>query len=162
MKKERGSITVLTLVTILFMLSFLISTFVIISNRRQAQAEIKRETKGIYEGEIENKEQIYQSYFAGENEVIPIYTAEELLKIGTGKKALINNKIYKLNEASNYKLMTDIDFKVADYISTYPDVFENTTWTEHKKILVTLTNQVTNFEYTGRNTNIYSSSNRNI
>lgn len=45
MKKERGSITVITIVTILFMLSFLISTFVIIQNRRQEQAEIKRKTR---------------------------------------------------------------------------------------------------------------------
>lgn len=45
MKKERGSITIITIVTILFMLSFLISTFVIIQNRRQEQAEIKRKTR---------------------------------------------------------------------------------------------------------------------
>lgn len=45
MKKERGAITLLTLITILFMLSFLISTYVIIANRRQAQEEIKRKTR---------------------------------------------------------------------------------------------------------------------
>ena len=45
MKKERGAITLITLVTILFMLAFLVSTFTIIMNRRQSQAEIKRETK---------------------------------------------------------------------------------------------------------------------
>lgn len=45
MKKNRGAITIITLVTVLFMLSFLISTFVIIQNRRQAQEEIKRKTR---------------------------------------------------------------------------------------------------------------------
>ena len=38
MKKERGAITLITLVTILLMIAFLISTFTIIMNRRQAQA----------------------------------------------------------------------------------------------------------------------------
>ena len=59
MKNQRGAITIITLVTILFMLAFLISTFTIIANRRQIQAEIKQETKEIYEKDIENREQIY-------------------------------------------------------------------------------------------------------
>ena len=54
MKKERGAITLITLVTILFMLAFLVSTFTIIMNRRQSQAEIKRETKEIYESDFSN------------------------------------------------------------------------------------------------------------
>lgn len=45
MKKERGAITLITLVTIVFMISFLIGTYVIMSNRRQAQEEIKRKTR---------------------------------------------------------------------------------------------------------------------
>jgi len=59
MKQERGAITILTLVTILFMLAFLISTYKIIANRRQIQAEIKQETKKIYEENMDNREQIY-------------------------------------------------------------------------------------------------------
>lgn len=130
MKKERGAITVITLVTILFMLSFLISTFVIISNRRQAQAEIKKETKEIYNADKEDKEAIYQSYFADENETIPIYTAEQLFKIATGKSMVINNKIYKLTSSANYILMKNVDFKVVDYQTDYPDAFSEKTWTE--------------------------------
>lgn len=45
MKKERGAITLITLVTIVFMISFLIGTYVIMSNRRQTQEEIKRKTR---------------------------------------------------------------------------------------------------------------------
>ena len=45
LKKERGAITLITLVTIVFMISFLIGTYVIMSNRRQAQEEIKRKTR---------------------------------------------------------------------------------------------------------------------
>ena len=58
-KKERGAITIITLVTILFMLAFLISTYTIIANRRQIQVEIKQETAKIYEKDINNIEQIY-------------------------------------------------------------------------------------------------------
>ena len=45
MKKERGAITLITLVAIVFMISFLIGTYVIMSNRRQTQEEIKRKTR---------------------------------------------------------------------------------------------------------------------
>ena len=47
MRKQRGAITLITLATILLMLAFLISTFTIIMNRRQAQSEVKRKTKEI-------------------------------------------------------------------------------------------------------------------
>lgn len=60
MRKERGAITIITLVTVLFMLAFLISTFVIIANRRQAQAEIKSQTKEIYEADLGNIDQVYE------------------------------------------------------------------------------------------------------
>ncbi len=67
MKKEKGAITIITLVTVLFMLAFLISTYSIITNRRQAQAEIRSEMKKIYEKEVNNVEEVYNSYFANEN-----------------------------------------------------------------------------------------------
>ena len=59
MKKERGAITIITLTTVLFMLAFLISTYIIIENRRQAQLETKRETLAIYEKDVDNVDEIY-------------------------------------------------------------------------------------------------------
>lgn len=147
MKKDRGSITIITLVTILFMLSFLISTYMIISNRRQAQTEIKRETQEIYESDTENIDAIYNSYFADENEVIPISTLEQLFKVGTGEKTVINNKIYTLTSSANYKLMSNLNFKTADYEGQIPT--ENVTWTEVETTTQQVTNQVKNFSYTG-------------
>lgn len=135
MKKERGAITLITLVTILFMLAFLVSTFTIIMNRRQAQAEIKKETKEIYESDVENAEQVYKSYFAEEGETVPIRTASSLVKatnaIENNKKEFIyaNNKIYICTSSSNYKLETNIKLKVSDYIEKYPDCFMDTTVT---------------------------------
>lgn len=129
MKKDRGSITIITLVTILFMLSFLISTYMIISNRRQAQTEIKRETQEIYESDTENIDAIYNSYFAGEGETIPISTPEQLLKIATGEYIAYGDKIYKCQTNSKYILVNNIQFSVNDYLTKYPEKFNNsTTW----------------------------------
>ena len=44
MKNQKGAIALVTLGTVIFMLAFLLSSFVIIQNRIQAQAEIKKET----------------------------------------------------------------------------------------------------------------------
>lgn len=127
MKKERGSITIITLATVLFMLSFLISSFVIISNRRQAQAEIKKETKAIYENEVNNADAIYNEYFADENTSIQIYTVDQLFKIGTNEYIVSNNKIHKCLPNANYELSGNINFKDSDYKTKYPSTFEETT-----------------------------------
>lgn len=124
MKSNRGAITIITLVTVLFMLAFLTSTYVIIANRRQAQAEIKKEIANIYEEDIPNLEQIYNGYFAEKDETIPVKTAEQLLKIGTGKYIISDNKIYECLQNSNYKLETDLELKYEDYSDNYPDNFE--------------------------------------
>lgn len=129
MKKERGAITIITLTTILFMLAFLISTFVIVANRRQAQAEIKSETKKIYEEDVDNVDQIYADYFAAEIETIPINTVEDLFKVATGEYIVDGEKIYKCTASANYRLKADIEFEVNDYSSEYSDLFETTTYT---------------------------------
>lgn len=153
MKKERGSITIITLVTILFMLSFLISTYMIISNRRQAQTEIKRETQEIYESDTENIDAIYNSYFAGEGETIPISTPEQLLKIGTDEYIVGGDKIYTCTANANYRLMTNLQLNVSEYIDENPNSFEtvnsSTRWIniEKQKENGTL---IGDFDYNGK------------
>lgn len=110
MKKERGAITLITLATILFMIAFLISTFTIIMNRRQAQAEIKKETKEIYESEVEKAEEIYNSYFAEKNSQIPIKSASHLSKIRTGKNIVVSGKIYKCSEEAEYNISDTLEW----------------------------------------------------
>lgn len=160
MKKERGAITLITLVTILFMIAFLISTFVIIMNRRQAQAEIKKETQEIYESDVEDVEQVYQSYFAEENETIPISNVDNLLKVckiiqedGQGY-IFARNKIYKCTGSSSYKLAANLAFNDAEYIDKYPELFGEKSWVEttETETTKTLTNQVTNFGTVGSST----------
>lgn len=127
MKNNKGAITIIVLTTTLFMIAFLVSTYTILANRRQTQAEVKRETKAIYERDIENQDEIYLNYFADANEEIPIYSAEELLQIASEKDLMIKGKIYNLSKTANYKLMNDIKFKVSDYVTKYPEAFEENT-----------------------------------
>lgn len=123
MKKEHGAITLITLVTILLMIAFLISTFTIIMNQRQVQAEIKKKTKELYESDVEDVEQVYQSYFADASSVIPISNVDQLLKIGTNKYIVSGEKIYKCTPDANYKLVKSIKFNVTDYLTKYSDSF---------------------------------------
>ena len=152
MKNERGVITILTLVTILFMIAFLLSTYVIVANRRQAQAEVKKGIQEIYGTDIENIESIYAEYFADEGEAIPIYTAEDLFKVGTGKCIVTNNKIYQCLENSDYILLSNIEFKVADYLEKNPDVFIEKTYTETITKTEMIEKETSNFSSAGNST----------
>ena len=68
-EKEKGSITIMTLTTVLFMIAFLVSTFMIIENRRQSQEQIQRETKEIYENDVKNANEIYDEMYEKAQEV---------------------------------------------------------------------------------------------
>ena len=63
-KSERGSITIITLTTILFMLAFLTSTYAIIANRRQAQEQIKKEMQEFYEGGVSDIDDVYDDKYS--------------------------------------------------------------------------------------------------
>ena len=107
---EKGAIAMLALITVLFIASFLISAYVIISNKVQTQKEVVSQTKDVYESG-KSMAEIYNSYFDSEN-IIPIYTAEQLLKVGSAEKVNINGKIYDFlnTNAVTYILMEDIEF----------------------------------------------------
>lgn len=119
MKNEKGAITLLTLGTVIFMMAFLLSSFVIISNRLQSQAEIKKETAKSYSKDMENVEDIYKGYFALETDTVPITNAEQLLSIGTGKEFAVDGKIYKYTTDKNYVLKGNIEFNIEEYRNKY-------------------------------------------
>lgn len=134
LRSENGAITILVVVSILFMISFLISSYVISANKVQAQKEIIAQTKELYENY--NLDDIYNSYFG--KDIIPIYTPEQLLNIGNStvdKIISINGEFYKFpanketTESENdnntiYLLMNDIEFNPQDYVSNYTEVFD--------------------------------------
>ncbi len=123
MKNQRGAIALVTLGTVIFMLAFLLSSFVIIQNRMQSQAEIKKETADLYGKKMNNREAIYQNYFATETESVPITNADQLLSIGSNKEIVVNGKIYKCSADKNYILKDNIYFDVEKYITKYANKF---------------------------------------
>lgn len=116
--QENGAITIVVLVSVLFMISFLISSYILISNKVNAQKDVLEETRSIYESKLP-MEEIYNSYFNNDN-MVPIYTVEQLLDVGSGKVKQIsqeNGKIYNFSKDANYMLMNDIQFKTSEYTS---------------------------------------------
>lgn len=85
-KNQKGAITLVVLISVLFFITFLTSTYLILSNKAQIQVETTRTIKERYNQE--NAQDVYRSYF--ETGPIPIYTPEQLLNIGTNKNIAIN------------------------------------------------------------------------
>lgn len=120
LKNENGAITILVLVSILFMVSFLISSYAIVANKVKTQKEIISQTRDIY-STTKNMDEIYNSYFSNEH-IIPIYTVEHFKKLTTldennillngGTENVVvneeNGKIYTYSLGKIYVLMNDI------------------------------------------------------
>lgn len=110
LKSEKGAITLVVLVSMLFMLSFLMSAYMIVSNRAQKQREISSQIQKIYRDDQDLNE-LYNNYI--NDGIIPIYTVEQLLKIGSEEELLINNKYCKMTWTATYALMEDLEFDVS-------------------------------------------------
>lgn len=149
LKNENGVITMITLLTVLFIITFLLSSYIIVANKVKTQKEIINETKKIYKPKY-SMEEIYNSYFSNDN-VIPIYTDEELIKIGETYTNL-NGKYYTNDENTIYVLMNNIEFnatdleletdwKPIDWNTNFPGTFD---WNGKK---ITVTNIKGNIEF---------------
>lgn len=139
LRSEKGAITLITLITILFLISFLITSYVLVSNKVKTQKEILSETKKIYEPKT-SMEEIYNSYFTNDD-IIPIYTVEQLLAIGNNETININGKVYTFSNTENtaYLLKNDLEFSATDlnleddWIPPYQneDLLANFDWSGH-------------------------------
>ncbi len=143
-RDQKGAITMITLITVLFLVSFLMSTYIIISNKVKTQKEMLNETKSIYEPKV-TMEEIYNSYFSNDA-VIPIYTVNQLLAIGNGEKINIDGKIYTFTSNKVYILKNNLEFSVkdlgleTDWIPIYNS--ENIEWNGHTIKVTTLNENV--------------------
>ncbi len=115
LKSEKGAITLVVLVTMLFLIAFLMTLFLRVANKAQTSAETTEQIKQKYNN-LEDEEIIYQSYFADE-EVIPIYTVEQLKKLGSGEQVEIEQekKIYTFANDGYYVLKNNIDINKGKY-----------------------------------------------
>lgn len=161
LKSQNGAITMLVLISIMFLISFLISTYVLVMNKAQSQKEIVEETKKIYESPF-TMEEIYNSYFNTGN-IVPIYTVEQLLYMGTGKQNVnINGKYYNFNNDKNtiYVLMNDLEFNALELgleedwipINDNSDYISNFEWNNYKVKVTTLDEIIVTYDKSGPST----------
>ena len=113
LKSEKGSITLFVIVSVMLIISFLISTHLILANKVKNQKEIIDQTRKIYESD-KSLEEIYNEFFSKDG-INPIYTVEQLLAVGSGENILVNGKMYKFSDDTSYVLMNDLIFDVDNY-----------------------------------------------
>lgn len=107
---QKGSITVLVILSCLFFIMFLTGMFMLSSVKRQVQIEATKKEQNIYSQG--NANEIYNNYFA--EGVIPIYTKEQLQKICSGEQIAINEengKIYNFSTSAIYLIKENIQFE---------------------------------------------------
>ena len=112
-ESEKGAISLIALVTVLFIMSFLMSTFIVLSNRAQISAETTAEIARKYNN-IGDANSIYNTYLPDED-IIPIYTVDHLRQIGSGNQIEIDGKYYTYSEDGYYILKNDLDLGGYDY-----------------------------------------------
>ncbi len=106
-KSEKGAITLIVLVTMFFLLAFLMSMYIGIANKAKSSAETTKQITQKYNN-IGQADAIYDSYFA-DGEIIPITTVAELKKIASGEKITIDGKIYTFSENAYYALQNNLN-----------------------------------------------------
>ena len=124
-KSSNGAISVFVLMSMLFFLICMIGVFSIISKKAQTQTESIGDLKDEYyeEGE-ENR--VYQNRFANYDDVIPIYTKEQVLAIGTDAEIEIEGMIYSFSPENQYELKNNIIFDISEVSnSTYSNLNKN-------------------------------------
>lgn len=122
-KNQKGAVTLLVLVTILFFVAVLMSLYILIANKAQTQIEIARGVQRIYQAE--DPRDVYDSFFG--EEVVPIYNIDQLFAIGTEVYMPITElggKMYYFSKGSTYILMNDLKFDYTDA----PDMPSEASW----------------------------------
>ena len=128
---ERGSITVYVIKTMLFFTAFIISIFIMNSRKYAAQLEANANVQELYSKQ--NSQVLFNAHFAAEADKIPIYTKDQLLQIGLGKRIYIpqTKKIYYfVAENDKYIIQNNItgltetevtanNAKLSDYVENF-------------------------------------------
>jgi len=116
MKDNKGFISLYVLLAMLFLLVFSFTTYEIIDSNEKTLAMKNKEVEKIY---YKDYEQIENSTYASEDEIIPIYNIDEFDMVGTGNYMQIKDKIYNCKRSSSYLLVDNIicDVKEDIFIS---------------------------------------------
>mgnify|MGYP001054696904 FL=1 len=135
LKSENGAIAILVLISLVFLTTFLISSYVIMSNKMQSQRKVISDTKDIYESYDLN--QMYESYFDKSRDGLPdnVEQLEYIESTGTqyidtgvfpSNNLKINIKACYTNSNSSYMLGSDNAYNAGIHIrldSKYIGIF---------------------------------------
>lgn len=115
-KNEKGSLALFVTIAMLFFMAFLLALFLSTTNEQKTQLAVTARIKEIYEKDVNNIDEIYNT-FIGTEEYIPIYTAEQLKKVGTGESVYIAEigKYYTFSLNSKYILKNNIELNKNKY-----------------------------------------------
>lgn len=117
-RNQAGAISIFVMMAMLFFLFTILGVYLISAKRSQTQTETLKLTKEKYYSE--NADEIYETKIAKES-IIPIYSKEHLLEIGTGKAVEIDGKVHMFSNEVIYELKNDIvlninsDFALLNY-----------------------------------------------
>lgn len=106
LKSEKGSVVVYVLVTMIVFTIICVSIFIKSSNKQQMQIETLDRLQELYASD-ETAEEVYKKHVGGD--VIPIYTQEQFLAIGSKSVMTINNTVYTLSKGLTYYLQSNIN-----------------------------------------------------
>ena len=157
LKSENGAIAILVLISLVFLTTFLISSYVIMSNKMQSQRKVISDTKDIYENYDLN--QMYESYFDKSRDGLPdnVEQLEYIESTGTqyidtgvfpSNNLKINIKACYTNSNSSYMLGSDNAYNAgihirldSKYIGIFGDSIMNTGVVSQVNVPVTITLQ---------------------
>lgn len=128
-KSQIGSISVFTMLSMLFFLVVIVGAYSITSKRAQTQIQSLNEIQDKYGTKDINE--VYEARIANENDKIPIYTKEQLWSIGEENiKIEIDGMLHDFsdNTWNKYELKNDIIINLEMDLanSKYVDMKENT------------------------------------
>lgn len=106
MKNNKGAITLYVSVACLFIVLVGVGGYILSANRQVSQNEQLNQIQSQYTGK-QTQDELYNQYSGGE--IIPIYTAEQLMKIGSGEELYIDGKIYTMTVDKTYILKENLE-----------------------------------------------------
>lgn len=108
-KSQKGAISMFVMIAMLFFLVSMMGIYAVSAKRAQTQTESVEMVQNKYYQEGEEQEK-YAEKIAKTDEMIPIYTKEQLWSIGENKAIEIEGKVYDFSntDLTKYELKNDI------------------------------------------------------
>lgn len=110
-KNEKGIISLFAIFSMIFLLVFAITSYLFVREKIKIKEKENMEFEKIYL-------EAGQNNYASSNEIIPIYTINQLNLVGTGDYLKINDKIYQLGRGMSYILKDDIIVDINEDLQT--------------------------------------------